>query len=87
MVEPNPAGQHDGDLGSLLAAAATDSPPVRTAPDEMPQPGSPLDAALAALHAACQLSDADDDDQLRELYDQREDIYRSAIDNTSGGDA
>lgn len=84
MVEQDPAS----DVGALLAAAVTDAPPARTAPDEMPQPGSPLDAALAALHAACQLSDADDDGQLRELHDQRQDIYRSAInDNTSGGDA
>lgn len=80
MVEQDPAI----DVGALLAAAATDPPPVRTAPDEMPQPGSPLDAALAALHAACQLSDADDDAQLRELHEQRQDIYRSAIANTSG---
>lgn len=88
MVEPNPAGQHDGDLGSLLAAMAADPPPVGTVQDEMPQPGSPLDAALAVFHAAAQASDPADDDQLRELHDQREDIYRSVInDNISGGDA
>lgn len=84
MVEQDPAS----DVGALLAAMATDPPPVRTAPDEMPQPGSPLDAALAVFHAAAQASDPADDGQLRELHDQREDSYRSVInDNISGGDA
>lgn len=84
MVEQNPAGQQHDDLGALLAAMATDAPPVPTAPDELPVAGSPLDAALAALHAACQLSDADNDNQLGELHEQRQDTYRSAINDASG---
>lgn len=85
MVEQSPAGQREDDLGALLAAMATDTPPVPTVPDELPAAGSPLDAALAALHAACQLSDADNDAQLSELHEQRQDAYRSAIND--GGDS
>lgn len=84
MVEQNPAGQRDEDLGALLAAMATDTPPGATAPDETPQPGSPIDAALAVFHAACQHSDADNDAQLSELHEQRQDAYRSAINDISG---
>ncbi len=81
------AEQEDDGLGELIAAMVTDAPPVPTAPDEPPMPGSPLDAALAALHAACQLSDTADDDQLRELHEQRQADYRSAINDNIGGDS
>lgn len=80
------AEQEGGDLGVLIAAMATDAPLLSTTRDEPPQPGSPIDAALAVFQAACQVADAADDGQLRELHEQRQDDYRSVINDKIGGE-
>lgn len=67
------------DFGTLLLAMAQDRPPRRTVPDAIPVPGTPVDAALAAFHAACVQSDADNDREAMRMWEQRQKMYREAI--------
>lgn len=67
------------DFGTLLLAMAQDVPPRRTVPDAIPVPASPFDAALAALHAACNHSDADNDREAIRMWEQRQKTYREAL--------
>lgn len=75
------------ELGGLLEAMATEQPPMHTEPDPLPTPGSPFDAALAVYHAAANGDDAANNAELGELHQQRQDQYRTAINDAIGGDA
>jgi hypothetical protein len=67
------------DFGTPLLAMAQDAPPPATVPDIPPTPGSPVDAALAALYAACNESDAANDRAAVRLWGERQSMYRDAI--------
>ncbi|WP_133051337.1 hypothetical protein [Mycobacteroides abscessus] len=74
----NPS-QDPPDPGTLLVAAAQDTQPVSTGADIPPLAGSPVDAALAVLYAACKLSDDADDGELHASWRRRQDTYTQAI--------
>lgn len=80
MADEDSTAQGDHvDIGAVLEAMAHDVAPRPTEPDAAPIPGSPIDAALALLHMAANGDDAANDAEAEQLHEQRQQIYRDAI--------
>ena len=62
-------------LAAVARARELAQPPPPHVPDPPPPPRSPFDLALAALHAACNGDDAENDFRVRTQWAMRHDNY------------
>lgn len=78
-MKPTDPDRPKPDLGEYLTAGLRDVPLGITPQDPPPTPGSPFDAALAALHAAATGDDAENDQTTHALWAERQTSVRDAI--------